>query len=337
MTENKNLQGRCFIWGTPAEIRPCPEKELMDIVDSPRAGGEYYALSNPCPLSLDDKTKARITSWLVKQRSLGIKRPQLDEKIIYDDAYGESPGVYERANELLKLLKLECGEIGQWVRIDSKKSDDQSYINYLKMLAFSGSNEASELYYLLEDLENNHNYIKIKKMASVGERTDDGRTITLTMKGHAHLEELEKTAPVSSKVFVAMWFHSSMSKMYQEGIRPAIIDSGYEVFRVDEPKDVDKIDDRVIAEITRSQFIIADFTHGDEGARENVYYEAGFARGLGKQVISTCHEDLIEKLPFDTRQYYHIAWEENNLKDLRETLANRISAIVGDGPMKSKT
>ena len=335
MMENKNLQEKCFIWGTPAEIRPYPEEEGMDIVYSPRAGGKYYALLIPWPLDLDDKTRARITSWLVKQRSLGIKCPKLDEKMIYDEAYGESPGVCERADELLKLLKLECEEIGQWVKIDPKKSDEQSYINYLKMLAFSGSNKDSELYSLLEHLKSN-NYIKIKKFASVGKTAGGRRTITLTIEGQAHLEELEKTAPDSLKVFVAMWFHPSTLEMYQEGIRPAIVDSGYEAFRVDEPKDVDKIDDRVIAEITRSQFVIADFTHGDEGVRGNVYYEAGFARGLGKQVISTCRGDLIEKLHFDTRQYYHIAWKKNNLKDLRKNLASRISAMVGDGPMKSK-
>lgn len=38
-----------------------------------------------------------------------------------------------------------------------------------------------------------------------------------------------------------------------------------------------KIDDEIIGEIRRSAFIVADFT----GHRGGVYFEAGFAMGLG--------------------------------------------------------
>ena len=41
-----------------------------------------------------------------------------------------------------------------------------------------------------------------------------------------------------------------------------------------------KIDDEIVAEIRRSKFIIADFSHGSDGARGGVYFEAGFAHGL---------------------------------------------------------
>ena len=203
------------------------------------------------------------------------------------------------------------------------------YTTYEKMLAWSESTKESEVLFLLEYLEESGR-ITIDNNSS-------GGTVVITPIGYIHLEEIKNAETDSSQAFVAMWFDPSISEMYEKGIKPAIVNSGYTPFRVDEPRDVDKIDDRIIAEIRRSRFVVADFTHDSkQGARGSVYYETGFARGLGKEVISTCREDLIEKLHFDTRQYYHIAWEKDNLEDLRKNLANRISAIIGDGPMRSK-
>ena len=125
-----------------------------------------------------------------------------------------------------------------------------------------------------------------------------------------------------------MWFDESMDKAYEEGIRPGIEDAGYRPLRIDRKPDVDKIDDEVISEIRRSRFLVADFTHGDDGARGSVYFEAGFAHGLGVPVIYTCHSDAMEKLHFDTRQYAHIVWDTP--EELRNSLHQRILArIVG--------
>jgi hypothetical protein len=63
-----------------------------------------------------------------------------------------------------------------------------------------------------------------------------------------------------------------------------------------------------------------------------VYYEAGYARGLGLTVIPTCRKDEINKLHFDVRQYNCIDWE--NPAELASRLQARIEAIIGDGPRK---
>ena len=129
-----------------------------------------------------------------------------------------------------------------------------------------------------------------------------------------------------------MWFHESLKEVREQGIKPAIIDAGYNPFLIDEDEYIGKIDDRIIAEIRHSKFIVADFTQGEDGARGSVYYEAGFARGLEIPVFSTCHKNSINDVHFDTRQYNHIVWEKP--EDLRKKLAYRISAEIGDGPKK---
>lgn len=80
--------------------------------------------------------------------------------------------------------------------------------------------------------------------------------------------------------------------------------------------------DEIIAEIRRSKFLIADFT----GQRGGVYFEAGFAYGLGLPVIWTCKKDDVSNLHFDINHYNFILWEKS--EDLCTNLCNRILATI---------
>jgi hypothetical protein len=73
--------------------------------------------------------------------------------------------------------------------------------------------------------------------------------------------------------------------------------------------------------------VVADFT----GQRGGVYFEAGLAFGLSKQVIWTVRKDEVSKLHFDTRQFNHIVWSPNELPQFRVALRNRIEATLGKG------
>lgn len=155
----------------------------------------------------------------------------------------------------------------------------------------------------------------------------------LTVEGYTRLAELEKRDTQSSRAFVAMWFGKSMEDLWENGIKPGIEDAGYEAVRIDRKEHVNKIDDEIIAEIRRSRFVVADFTHGEQGMRGGVYYEAGFAHGMDIPVIFSCRREVLKDIHFDTRQYNHIIWEKP--EELREQLANRIAAVIGDGPQKN--
>ena len=151
----------------------------------------------------------------------------------------------------------------------------------------------------------------------------------VTVDGHRRISDVRENAD-ATQAFVAMWFDEEMRAAYTYGIEPAIESAGYKPMRIDQKVDVVKIDDEIIAEIRRSRFLVADFTHGKDGARGGVYFEAGFALGLGVPVISTCREDAIDSVHFDTRQYHHTLWK--GPEDLRDKLENRILAVIGEGP-----
>jgi hypothetical protein len=150
----------------------------------------------------------------------------------------------------------------------------------------------------------------------------------LLAEGHILYEKMAGRRGTSSQGFVAMWFDPALKVAYEDGFAAAIRGAGYDPQRVDMSEHADKIDDRIIAEIRRSAFVVADFT----GHRGGVYYEAGFAHGLGCPVIFTCKTCDCDKLHFDVRQYNTIRW--NVPTEIVRPLQNRILAMFGAGPLR---
>ncbi len=153
-------------------------------------------------------------------------------------------------------------------------------------------------------------------------------TLSIESDGWVRIEELQDSKSTRYKqAFVAMWFDKKMTEIFEEGICPAIEADGITTaFRVDLSEHNNKICDQIIQEIRRSQFMVADFT----GNRGGVYYEAGFAGGLGIPVIWIVHEDDLDDVHFDTRQYNHITY--STPEELRDKLKARILATIQTSP-----
>ncbi len=317
-----NQESLCPIWGTPASEESTDGRHGK-LVDSPRAGGRYFITRTAIAglTQLDERGKARLTSWLVDQRRLGVKCPEIDSNTITMAKQQKDLSVHDRADRLLQYIGGQTVEIGDcfWFR-----SEDMFNT---AIAAWSESISEREVDYLLNYLREQY-WIKRNDPPYANEDI-------LTIKGHARLAELEAANAESSKGFVAMWFDDSLKEAWEKGIKLGIKDAGYKPVRIDEQEHNDKIDDRIIAEIRRSRFVVADFTQGEDGARGGVYYEAGFAHGLGIKVIFTCREDALQNVHFDTRQYNHIVWKTP--EELRKGLADRISAVIGDGPHKENS
>lgn len=144
---------------------------------------------------------------------------------------------------------------------------------------------------------------------------------SLSVEGWQAFEKLKEVNVESKKVFIAMSFDLPLN-----AIHAAIVEAcdvcGFKGFRVDSEDHTDKICDKIIVDIKESRFVIADFTQQKAG----VYFEAGFARGLGLKVIWTCKDEEKDNLHFDIRQYNFIFWK--NPEDLRKRLEDRIKAVI---------
>jgi nucleoside 2-deoxyribosyltransferase len=149
-----------------------------------------------------------------------------------------------------------------------------------------------------------------------------GLAHTPTIKGWQAVEPNVPVGGEKGRCFVAMWFDDKLDSAYESGFRKAIEDCALRAYRVKEDPTNESIPDKILSEITRAQFVVADFT----GDRHNVYYEAGFARGIGREVIGCCREDWVKDLKFDTRHLGHVVWKDPD--DLRKKLADSIRAII---------
>jgi len=325
---------KCPIWGEAIEEKK--QKEDRTYVNSPRAGGKYSIYHNAllCFNDIDDATKARLTTWLVEQRRLGVECPKITKETVENIKKSRALSVYERADNLLRYLESQSHLLGHVVKFyaqDNSKARDTAY----QLLAWTESRSITEVITLAEYCHE-QNWIEHRKQERTGASKNTLHEVMLKPAGYARLAELQGTNPNSVQAFVAMWFDDSMEDAFVKAIGPAIHDAGYAPLRIDKKDHNNKIDDEIIAEIRRSRFVVADFTHGEKGMRGGVYYEAGFAHGLNVPVIFTCREDVIGKIHFDTRQYNHITWKPEKLDEFRKALSNRISATIGDGPLKKK-
>jgi nucleoside 2-deoxyribosyltransferase len=150
-------------------------------------------------------------------------------------------------------------------------------------------------------------------------------SIAITADGWDYLEKLERHIEERTQAFVAMSFSEDLKPIYEGPIYNAITKAGYKPRRVDDEPHIDRIDAKIISEIKNSRFVVADVTEQKRG----VYFEAGYALGLGLPVLWCVKKDDLDKVHFDTRQYNHIVWETT--EGLETQLYDFICAIIGKG------
>ena len=179
------------------------------------------------------------------------------------------------------------------------------------------------LLYIHDENEMQAVLVMAQEMDYIGQYHSDKHSFTFSLhvKGWERIASLRKIGSESKQVFVAMKFGDpELDKIFEEAIMPAVELCGYHAYRIDKDQHNDKICDKIITEIKQSAFMIADFS----GHRGGVYFEAGFALGIGIPVIWCCRAKDFNKLHFDTRQYNHIKWSD--IKHLQADLVNRIKA-----------
>jgi hypothetical protein len=148
---------------------------------------------------------------------------------------------------------------------------------------------------------------------------------TVTANGWA---KLEPVGGVPHACFVAMAFDPRMTSALDDGILPAIEACGFDAHRVDRVQHNESINDRIVAGLRAAQFVVADVTF----QRNGVYFEGGFAMGLGRPVIWTVQESDKGNVHFDTSHLNHIVWTDP--ADLREKLTLRIRATIPGAKME---
>jgi len=136
------------------------------------------------------------------------------------------------------------------------------------------------------------------------------------------------------RCFVAMAFDKDdTDKIYDRAIKPCLKSLSIKSVRIDREEHNDDIDDRIIEELERASFAIADLTY----ARPSVYFEAGYAdREI--PVIYTCRSDHFHPKPddehgnfrvhFDLQMKNMIGWKDNAHHAFSKRLSKRIKKVI---------
>lgn len=105
-----------------------------------------------------------------------------------------------------------------------------------------------------------------------------------------------------------------------EAIKEVAKEVGIAAERIDEAESNEQITPRILSSIRRAEYVIADLTN----ERPNVFYEAGYAEGVGKTPIYIARDGT--KLHFDVKDYPILTFR--NMKELKEGLGRRIRALI---------
>jgi nucleoside 2-deoxyribosyltransferase len=276
-------------------------------IDCPRCGP--FTLTDKAIAMLQDKEpNVWLSAWIREKKEYGKAPPMIDSYSLRDiPSYLPS---YSPSQKQLILLR----------RIERKTEYPGYGVDLISEFDFTlaWAQREEELIYIVNALTQRGLLDRRDK-----ENGDLIITVTISPDGWDYLDLQTVNPSFSDQVFIAMSFSRELSEIYRNGIKPAVERAGYKPYRVDIEPHADRIDAKIITEIKNSLFMIADVTEQKQG----VYFEAGFALGIRRPVIWCVREDELAKVHFDTRQYNHVVWKDEN--DLKDNLYYFISAIIG--------
>lgn len=299
-----NSQTGCPICGIEANISNVPNRGAANLVECRRCG--EFVMTEPLfvafrRLTGDPRALLPYLSAYTRQATVRGIRSELTIGNWEDLAKSHmGTPVSQKVARLLELVASRSSHPGDVVHV----SYDLDY-------PLLDTSSPAELRYLLDHV------IGLKYLQRI-----DPMQYILTVDGWQCLEPPKGGGGIPGRCFIAMSFHESLNEAYETGIRTAVAECRFEPVRIDRVHHNEKICDMILAEIRQCQFVVADFTL----QRAGVYFEAGFAMGLGRPVIWMCREDDFENTHFDTRQYNHIVWTVPD--DLRGKLTERIMATI---------
>jgi len=273
---------------------------------------------------------ANISGWIRENKSPTIYYNDFPKLLEL-----KTPTVAEKAEKLFRYLVKEYPVAGMPIKIhpdmlggitkDMHRTDLLPEVvtrikSLLPLLSISWTCDGNEFRYIMEDyLWRKKGYISL----------DPNKNIT--PEGWTYWDSLKYVNIDSQMAFIAMWFDPCMDatlSVFEE----SVLNAGYKPLRVDKTEHLNNINDEILSLIRQSKFVLADFT----GQRDGVYFESGYAQGLGIKVLWLCHEDDKDNLHFDTNHNNYIFWNECEPKELIERIQFRIERNFGKGKYSPK-
>lgn len=219
-------------------------------------------------------------------------------------------------------------EIAQYPKTPKDKSE-HFFLNLFKRQKEDGESQKIDLNdkkiwinnFFKSPSECNFHFQGLKDKGWIKQQDKD--SFLITHLGLNAIIELQNEGNNSNKCFIAMAFDNEMNE-YRNAIKSALNKTKFEPIIIDEEHLAsDKtIPDGILSGIKQAKFCLSDFTLNKAG----VYFESGYALGLGKPVIYLCREEDFKNVHFDVKQLQHIIYKDD--KDLEKKLVAKIEAWI---------
>ncbi len=254
---------------------------------------------------LDDIKKIAISHWLYNQSPKEEKTIVLTSDIVSTVFPNlKQPSIDEQFTNLILYLGNTAKSPDKPVQILSDR-----FSSIVGSVAVEGAN------YII-------NYLLKKELIQRGSGSATATGLILTPEGWERYGQISKGQVNSKNVFMAMKYDDQLLIDAYKFFQYAVEETGFKLNILDEVLKAGLIDDQLRVNIRQAKFILADLTHSNAGA----YWEAGFAEGLGKQVIYLCEKSHWEanKTHFDTNHHTTVIWSfptlEEDMKRLKATI-----------------
>jgi nucleoside 2-deoxyribosyltransferase len=258
------------------------------------------------------------------------KQIPLTSEILTDVLKNNSlPTPAEQANNFVAFLGKHLDSPGIFYEAYAQQNDGENIYGLLGLKV--GRGERKDFAFIMTSLEEER---LLNVQYDVG-KTSGGQKIPLrvllTLAGWQKFEELKRSVKESRKAFMAMEFPNPEETEYyffqntllDNYLVPAAKQAGYELANTlrTEPK-AGNLHARLEVEIRTARFVVAELSHSNNGA----YWEAGFARGLGKPVIYMFNRTIgkSDRPHFDVGSDLYVPWEQ----DKPQKAADGLKAVI---------
>jgi nucleoside 2-deoxyribosyltransferase len=265
-----------------------------------------------------------------------IFSPNKDPCFFYYIGSAEGYGKTHKINALSRLITND--EVEAWYPQKFSEKIDIILLGLAKLSDFIGSvinltdEEIKSLYFVNRHILDKRTPI-INHKAQITTLSDymsaqkfiikNVNLFTVLPEGWKRIDELQKNQSDSKQAFIAMPFSEKTADL-REAIRQGVENAGYIARFIDEKEHNNQIVPEILHEIRESKFVIAELTDHNNGA----YYEAGYAAGLGKEVIHICNKIIFDSgSHFDVKQKAAVLWKKED--EIPSLLCKRIQATIG--------
>ncbi len=221
---------------------------------------------------------------------------------------------------------------------DRVKYTEEEFLSLLFVKRYNQNGESYSNNELYNQRDLMYGYLYSNDYVSIKSQDEKGISFFLSSEGWKRVDKLQKENINNKNVFVSMSFNDE-TKDTREAIRQGIINAEFSPEFIDEIIHNKQIVPEMFRLIRESRFLILEISDPNYGA----YYEAGYALGLGKEVIITCNKNAfrgkndkytdeeIEKFKkylvphFDIAQKQILIWDD--YEDLTKKLEEWIKAL----------